>query len=162
MLHVGVQTRIVAVFDRRKRHSFRSRSTRCIARTPLGGGSFGFLRLLRQASYHPEVVDQDGPRHRKLPVLNSFAAQRVSQNVVLKDRDPPFGLRSPTLKLLEFPGPLAGFHLLWRTRADSVKGFALLQLALIALTVKAPIRSSRLDLDLQGFLGAFQAWRQEP
>jgi hypothetical protein len=49
-----------------------------------------------------------------------------------------------------------------RTRADSVISLALDELGLIALTVKAPIRSHRLDLAPQGLLGPSQALRQQP
>ncbi len=33
---------------------------------------------LRQTRYDPEVVDQNRPGHRQLPVLKTFAAQRLA------------------------------------------------------------------------------------
>ena len=115
-LRISVWPQSPAALARRKRHSFYPRSTEWIVRVLLSGGSLRLLLFLRQASDHPEIVTQDRPGHRELTMLNSFAEQGASQNIVLKDRDPSLGLRTPVLDLFELPGPFASFHLCGRTR----------------------------------------------
>jgi len=53
-----------------------------------------------ECSYTATPTPLDRPLHRELAMLKSYAEQRASQNVVLQNRDPPLGLRTPVLDLL--------------------------------------------------------------